>query len=103
MPEERIISLYVVFPTDLMDTPIPMERMAYTGEDGETHYYTANMIWPHARKSLDGSHAIVSFSSRHLEKELLELQNFPDRERLKILSWVEARELMQTPEWTEGD
>ena len=102
MPD-RITSLYIVMPTTLMDTPIPMERMAYTDADGNKQYHTANQVWPQARKSLDGTQAIISFSPANFEKELVELQSFPDREKVKLLSWVEAKALMQTPEWMEEE
>ena len=99
--KERITSLYLVLPKELLDTPIPKERMAYQDEDGKTQLYTASQVWPTARKSLDGSKAIVSFSPTNFEKELIELQKFPHRELVKLLSWTEAKELMQTDEWHE--
>ena len=103
MLNDRITSLYIVMPAILMDTPIPMGRMSYTDADDKKQYYTANQVWPKARKSLNGSQAIISFSPNNFEKELIELQSFPDREKVKLLSWVEAKALMQTKEWMEEE
>ena len=104
MLNDRITSLYIVMPTTLMDAPIPMERMSYTDADDKKQYYTANQVWPKARKSVAGPPlAIISFSPENLEKELIELAQFPDRDKITLYSWVGAKVLMQTPEWTEEE
>ena len=104
---ERITSLYILMPIELYGVPIPMERTKYTTQDADgnpiTSHYSAKQIWPHARKSLDGKQVFVSFSPKNFEQELIELQKFPDRDKVKLLSWTEIRKLVQTPEWQTPD
>ena len=95
----RQVSLYVVFPKELMDTPIPLTRLKVpminpkTGEPYKTKktFLTARQVWPDAKPLPDGS-VIVGFDPVDFAGELAELQKFPDYDKLKVLSHTQAKQ-----------
>ena len=107
----RHVSHYIILPTALADTPIPMQRFKYTpttyneSEEtevkGEETYYTPNQIHPKARKSVDGTKMLLGIEIDDLWGAIDEFQEaFTHQDEITILSHRETLEVMATEEWT---
>ena len=109
MERVRAVTHYIVFPTELADTPIPMERFKYQPVDeegeatGEETFYTANQLQPKARHSVDGSKMVLGLELSDIFGAVAELAQFPHKDQLQVLSHKETVELMQTEEWTSNE
>jgi len=109
MERVRAVTHYIIFPTALADTPIPMERFKYQPvdeggkADGDETYYTANQLQPKARHSVDGSKMVLGLELSNIFGAVAELAKFPHKDQLQVLSHKETVALMQTDEWTANE
>ena len=106
----RKVSHYIVLPTALADTPVPMKRYKHKIKDdkgidtGEETTLTPAQLAPDARRSVDGTKMIFGMELSNIFEAIGEFNTkFTKQTQLEILSHSEAVALMQTPEWTAED